>query len=566
MIFSTRKGPRTITVNMLTLQLSTITTIIIALTLIPLTHSFTPSLQSKTKKISASILFSTTNDEDTNDTRPNVITYNRRPQWSGSRQMARDYPLSLNNASSKSLSQTSDKKGVNTSNTVTKEHDSGNNNSNTINPAQKATSPSFTNKSISTPRVMIARKKQKRSTPPTGYNAKAICELYDRRPLEVGWRLNILGLPLLGWYFGLVSDKVFKIDHHDYIQQKRGEELRQILERSGSVALIKTGQAASLRPDLIKNKMWAIELGKLVDAVGQFPDTEAMDIMRRELDDLAPKVEDAKKRMINAASTSDSFSSISFMNRPTTLASNKKNQKKEEKKPPIKKKKLSKLEKKVLADPVLNLFEFSNDGRAVASASIGQVYKAKIKRGPLLEAAIGKENAKQWGGKTVAIKIQRPNAELSASLDMYLIRRAAMWLSKFRGGDIPAIADQFGEQLFGELDYVREANNCNRFKKLYGDWEDVVVPASCLALTRKTVLVQEWVEGIKGPWDEKDNGSSMVRTGLRCSVNQLLDSGLVSFSRIIFQSESSLEILLTHQRYPIHYFYRCTLIRIKGIY
>lgn len=34
--------------------------------------------------------------------------------------------------------------------------------------------------------------------PITGYNAKKIEEYYDRRPLQVGWRLNSLGFPLLG--------------------------------------------------------------------------------------------------------------------------------------------------------------------------------------------------------------------------------------------------------------------------------------------------------------------------------------------------------------------------------
>lgn len=34
--------------------------------------------------------------------------------------------------------------------------------------------------------------------PITGYDAKSIEEYYDRRPLQVGWRLNSLGFPLLG--------------------------------------------------------------------------------------------------------------------------------------------------------------------------------------------------------------------------------------------------------------------------------------------------------------------------------------------------------------------------------
>lgn len=48
-----------------------------------------------------------------------------------------------------------------------------------------------------------ARKKTK-PMPITGYDAVAIEEFYDRRPLEVAWRLNLLGFPLLGtccWVF-----------------------------------------------------------------------------------------------------------------------------------------------------------------------------------------------------------------------------------------------------------------------------------------------------------------------------------------------------------------------------
>lgn len=108
---------------------------------------------------------------------------------------------------------------------------------------------------------------------------------------------------------------------------------------------------------------------------------------------------------------------------------------------------------------------------------------------------------------------------------MYLIRRTAMWLSKFRGGDIVAIADTFGLQLFGELDYIREANNCENFRALYGHWDDVVVPPACRQLTRKKVLVMEWVDGEKGPWEGPD-GLDMVRIGLRCSTDQLLRTGL----------------------------------------
>lgn len=300
----------------------------------------------------------------------------------------------------------------------------------------------------------------------------------------------------------------------------RGAQLRKILVASGSVALIKSGQALSLRPDLLRNRLWAKELGKLVDAVGSFNDVDAMKIMRKELGDL-----------------------------PKTKVSKRVNEEK---------RKRSKLERMVESDPILSLFEFQNSNKAVASASIGQVYKARIKRGEALVAAIGEAEASKWGGKTVAIKVQRPDVAASASLDMYLLRRTAGWLSKFRGGDLEGIADAFGQQLFGELDYVREANNCDRFRELYGDWDRVSVPEACMPLTRKKVIVSllsfeildvtvilcqyekelshlvlfvqvmEWIDGKTGPW-KGEQGIDMVTLGLKCSVDQLLSTGRSDF-------------------------------------
>ena len=101
----------------------------------------------------------------------------------------------------------------------------------------------------------------------------------------------------------------------------------------------------SLRPDLLKSKIWAEELGKLVDEVGSFPDVDALNIMREELSDLLPAVKNAR------------------------LAIESKQQKAGKKSGGRK----SRLTRLVENDPILSLFEFDNDVRTVASASIGQV-------------------------------------------------------------------------------------------------------------------------------------------------------------------------------------------------
>ena len=119
------------------------------------------------------------------------------------------------------------------------------------------------------------------------------------------------------------------------------------LVRSKSVALIKSGQALSLRPDLLKSKIWAEELGKLVDEVGSFPDIDAMNIMREELSDILPRIKNVKRV-------------------ESTRASKQSGRRK------------SRLSKLVENDPVLSMFEFDNDCRSVASASIGQVVGAVL--------------------------------------------------------------------------------------------------------------------------------------------------------------------------------------------
>lgn len=48
------------------------------------------------------------------------------------------------------------------------------------------------------PPIIMTEKIKTKPMPVVGYNAKEICEKYDRRPFQVGWRMNSVGLPLLG--------------------------------------------------------------------------------------------------------------------------------------------------------------------------------------------------------------------------------------------------------------------------------------------------------------------------------------------------------------------------------
>ena len=82
--------------------------------------------------------------------------------------------------------------------------------------------------------------------PSHGYDSLQINKTYDAKFFTIAYRLNILGVPLLFWYFRLLMDKkVLKRDRDPSIQRLRGVELRNILVQSGSVAFIKTGQGKS---------------------------------------------------------------------------------------------------------------------------------------------------------------------------------------------------------------------------------------------------------------------------------------------------------------------------------
>ena len=62
---------------------------------------------------------------------------------------------------------------------------------------QRTTTPPFPRSQ----RQIQKRKRQKmKPMPILGYSSRTILAYYDARPLEVGWRLNSLGFPLLGTY------------------------------------------------------------------------------------------------------------------------------------------------------------------------------------------------------------------------------------------------------------------------------------------------------------------------------------------------------------------------------
>uniref|UniRef100_A0A0D6QUU8 Protein kinase domain-containing protein n=1 Tax=Araucaria cunninghamii TaxID=56994 RepID=A0A0D6QUU8_ARACU len=153
----------------------------------------------------------------------------------------------------------------------------------------------------------------------------------------------------------------------------------------------------------------------------------------------------------------------------------------------------------------------------IAAASLGQVYKARLR----------------YSGQMVAVKVQRPEIEESIGLDFYLVRGLGKLINKYVdiiSSDVVALVDEFARRVYQELNYVQEAQNAIRFKKLYGDRPDVYVPEIFWDYTSAKVLTMDWVEGVKLNEQEAIekqglNLLALVNTGIQCSLRQLLEHG-----------------------------------------
>ncbi|XP_020571323.1 uncharacterized aarF domain-containing protein kinase At1g71810, chloroplastic [Phalaenopsis equestris] len=144
----------------------------------------------------------------------------------------------------------------------------------------------------------------------------------------------------------------------------------------------------------------------------------------------------------------------------------------------------------------------------VAAASLGQVYQARLCS----------------SGKIIAIKVQRPGVQAAISLDIYILRYVAGLIEKAAklNTDLQAVLDEWASSLFREMDYREEAKNGIKFRKLYGQLQDVFVPEMFVKQSTRRVLIMEWVEGQKLV-EVKD--LYLVEVGVYCSLSQLLEYG-----------------------------------------
>ncbi len=117
--------------------------------------------------------------------------------------------------------------------------------------------------------------------------------------------------------------------------------------------------------------------------------------------------------------------------------------------------------------------------QAIASASIGQVYRAKL-----------------LDGRIVAVKVQYPGIEAAVAADL----KNLTMFAKFWQAIVPwvsiAVLDELRRNIESELDYIQEAQTQKRVADQFAGHPFISVPTSILELCSRRVLVTEYVEAV----------------------------------------------------------------------
>lgn len=149
----------------------------------------------------------------------------------------------------------------------------------------------------------------------------------------------------------------------------------------------------------------------------------------------------------------------------------------------------------------------------IAAASLGQVYRAKLRK----------------TGETVAVKVQRPAVLETVSLDLYLARELGMFARNFPflvdRLDAVELLDEFAYRFYQELDYNLECENGVRIAEDMRVLPMVVIPKNYPEYTSRRVHVAEWIEGEKLSQSAADDVGALVNLGVITYLTQLLDKG-----------------------------------------
>jgi len=133
-----------------------------------------------------------------------------------------------------------------------------------------------------------------------------------------------------------------------------------------------------------------------------------------------------------------------------------------------------------LEEKIADVFE-DFDEQPIAAASIGQVYRARLKE----------------DGREVAVKVQYPGVASAVRADLQNIDMLMRLLKRMTPAlDVKGLASEIRERIAEELDYELEAQNQRSLARIFKGHPFIVIPEVVSELSRERVLVSEFVQGV----------------------------------------------------------------------
>ena len=157
------------------------------------------------------------------------------------------------------------------------------------------------------------------------------------------------------------------------------------------------------------------------------------------------------------------------------------------------------------------------DAEPIASASLGQVYRALLHT-----------------GEEVAVKVQRPHLREKVGFDIAVLGRIVRRLSRYprftENADWEGMLREFRETIAEEMDYAREGRNADRFRQNFREWRPVRVPRIHWTHTTARVITMDFIRGTKvtdleGLKARRISPVKVNRLLVRAYLKQLLEDG-----------------------------------------
>ncbi len=158
------------------------------------------------------------------------------------------------------------------------------------------------------------------------------------------------------------------------------------------------------------------------------------------------------------------------------------------------------------------------EAKPVASASLGQVHRARLR-----------------DGREVVVKVQRPNIREQIVHDFDALEEAAGFLdAKTEVGhryEFSGIVSELRKSLLRELDYREEAGNLRTFAENLREFQRVFVPRPVEDYTTSRVLTMDFIHGRKitdlGPLGRMEiDGPGLAQELFRAYLQQMLVDGV----------------------------------------